>query len=208
MKKHLILLLLPLMLAACNSSPTSDSSTPSSEPTESTESTGAPTEESSTDTEQNSVKLTFKGMSWTGELTQENKPEQFVAAVKNPILSSVSAYGFVQVNEFTSGMTTLCVGSKKSEGAIRFNFSKNVTKITYTLQAYYNSYPGGMSKDTTADVIIDEQSVSIAEYETDGTPKEVLLDASIPTTTNTSMVETNKFPNRIFINAIEIFYED
>ena len=217
MKKGLILLLLPLMLAGCNGTPSESTSAtptesgdhPTTDPTGGPTTSGFPTDTSSIPDEGNVKTITFEGMDWTGTLTQSGKPAEFVNAVNSDILSSVTATGYVQVNEFGDNTNKLCVGSASSNGSITFNYSKTVTQVEYCIQAYYKPYTGGVSKDSAPYMVnVDNYAVTINSTEENEIPEKKSIISKFEQGTKSSSVSVFFEKNRLFVHSIKVTLAD
>ena len=161
MKKYFLLTLsLSLLLAGC---------------------TPAPEGDSGTDTiETESVTLTFLNGGFTGSLDETKTLDNFTTWCKTKVdfISTIEETGYVQLNN-VNDLTTMIIGSAKSEGSLTFNFTKDVVSVALNVQAYtkYIDYNSSYSTDLESkfyvdDVLLEDLSISEAgETEKKGVEK-------------------------------------
>ena len=112
--------------------------------------------------------------------------------------------------------TSLTIGTGSSEGLIYFTFDLEIVKIEATVQNYYKPYPGGMSLDTEAEVVMcsyspvdgvkESKEVNLATEDAVSIPTERNETLAFKESTNTIAFKNNAVKHRTYIHSLTITY--
>ena len=155
-----------------------------------------------------------------GDSTFENSVTNFVNAQTNNSLVGLGGNNctvqFVGGDNETATDVSLCVGTGSSKGLIYFTFDLKIVQIDVLLQNYYKPYPGGMSFDTDAEVVMcsysltdgvkESKEVNLAIKDATNIPIERNETLEFKESTNTIAFYNNASKHRTYIHSLTITY--
>ena len=217
--KKLLLLLIPLILTlgACNTRKESD--IPDNHDIPDTPDWG----------ETATKEIVFKGDKTTSSLIQGSKlgETSFDNSVSNLINSQTNnslvglggnscTIQYVGGDKETAKDVSLSIGTGSSEGLIYFTFNLDIVQIDVILQNYYKPYPGGMSLDNEAEVVMcsysptdgvkESKEVNLATEDAVSIPAERNETLELKESTNTIAFYNNASKHRTYIHSLTITY--
>lgn len=164
--------------------------------------------------------VVFKGASNRTGMTQGSQigTEAFTTAVtalfnsdSEGFLTSIegASCAFQNVDVSNGPITSLTVGTGKYAGNIKFNFSKQIVKLDFTIQAYhsFNDYQHQYNMDTDAEVTVEGTKYDLSLTSTDNPPEEKVEHLTLTTPKNNIQFSNEAGGHRVYIHSVTFYYE-
>lgn len=216
MNKRFLFLLPLIYLVACTpiKQKESDSLNPSSDDTN-------PSSEESFDPELYDTKtVVFKGDSKRTGMTKGSQigTEAFTTAVTalfndggEGFLTSIegASCAFQNVDVANGPVTSLTIGTGKYAGNIIFNFSKEIVKLDFTIQAYhsYNDYQNKYTIDTAAEITVEGTKYDLSTTDTDNPPEPKEEHITLPQGKNSIEFSNSDGAHRTYVHSVTFTYK-
>lgn len=229
MKKLLLVLIASFLLSGCltqeKETKNDDNNAPSE--TNNNEENNAQneqnSEEGSENTDENEQKeeqlktkiVSFYNGGFTNStLNQESSQKQFVDWFNkdDELLTSIEYSGFAQMNYIGNEkdswrFSTLTLGSQKSTGSIKFNFSQKIKSIKLNIQGYckYIEYTDSYSVDKNSKFYLDGDlyDLSVESEATEELEKKDITKEYNPEVTSITISNED---GRVFVHSMELTY--
>ena len=218
MNKKLLFLLPLICLIACTSKGQehSHNSEPLNPSSDSTPSSSDSSEQETYETKT----VVFKGASDRTGMTKGSQmgTEAFTTAVtalfnsdSEGFLTSIegASCAFQNVDVSNGPITSLTVGTGKYAGNIKFNFSKQIVKLDFTIQAYhsFNDYQNQYNMDTDAEVSVEGTKYDLSLTSTDDPPEEKVEHLTLTTPKNNIQFSNEAGGHRVYIHSVTLYYK-